>query len=156
MTITGFFAPSSAAASAESAAALAAEVAGSAATAGGSALIVSIRCSVGTETNTGPRGAAIASWQARCMVCGRMLGALRPKLHLTTSCASRAGPPTSVRTRSHCRPAGGAGASAKETDSPASTTIGMRSCSAARNPIVACSAPTVVWITSAGSLPVAL
>ena len=117
--------------------------------------MVSISISVGTETNTGPRGALIASWQARWMVCGRMFAALRPKLHFTVSCTSRAGPPMSVRTRSHWRPAGGAGGSANDTDSPAMTTIGTRSCSAARNPIVACSAPTVVWMTSAGSLPVA-
>ena len=37
----------------------------------------------------------------------------------------------------------------------ASTTIGTCSWSAARNAIVAWSAPTVVWIITAGSLPVA-
>ena len=119
-------------------------------------LIASISISVGTETNTGPLGAFIASWQARWMVCGRMRVELSPKLHFTVSPTRRAGPPMSVSTRNHCRPAGGAGASANETDSPAITTIGMRSCSAARKPIVACSAPTVVCSTSAGSLPVAL
>ncbi len=46
--------------------------------------------------------------------------------------------------------------SPKPIDSPVSTTIGTRSCNAARSAIVACSAPTVVWITTAGSLPVAL
>ena len=130
--------------------------AGSAATGGGSALIVSISISVGTETNTGPRGALIASWQARWMVCGRMTLEFKPKLHFTVASTRRAGPPRSVSTRSHWRPAGGAGGSAKAIDSPAITTIGMRSCSAARRPIVACRAPTVVWTTSAGSLPVAL
>ena len=155
MTITGRLAADSACASSAIAALLAVGCAGNAATAGGSALIVSISISVGTETNTGPRGALIASWQARWMVCGRINDELRPKLHFTVGSTRRAGPPRSVSTRSHCRPAGGAGASANEMDSPAMTTMGMRSCSAARIPIVACSAPTVVCSTSAGSLPVA-
>ena len=154
--ITGFFAALSAAATSAIASSFATGTAGSAATAGGSALIVSISISVGTETNTGPRGALIASWQARCTVCGRMLAALRPKLHFTVSCTRRAGPPVSVSTRSHWRPAGGAGGSANATDSPAITTMGIRSCSAARSAMVACKAPTVVWSTIAGSLPVAL
>src|SRR5437879_1556510 len=65
---------------------------GTASTAGGaSALIASIRNSVGTETKTGPFGAAIASWQARCPVCGRITLALRPELHFRQDAMRRAG-----------------------------------------------------------------
>ncbi len=156
MTITGRAALASARATAAIACASAAGNTGRAAGARGSLLIASIRCSLGTETKTGPRGAVSASWQARCTVCGSKCAELRPKLHFTHDSISRAGPPTSVSTRNHCRPAGGAGGSPKETDSPARTTIGTRSCSAARTPIEAWREPTVVWITTAGSLPVAL
>src|SRR5206468_2527827 len=48
------------------------------ATAGGFVAIVSSRNSIGTETNTGPWGAAIASWQARWMVDGRSALVFRP------------------------------------------------------------------------------
>jgi len=112
--------------------------------------------SVGTETNTGPRGALTASWQARCMVLGRRLGTFSAKLHFTHGSMRRAGPPRSLSTRSHWRPTFGEGGSAKPITSPARITIGMRSCNAARAIIVVCSAPTVVWTSTAGSLPVAL
>src|SRR5882672_10926734 len=78
------------------------------------------------------------------------LAAPSVKWSFTLGAARRAGPPRSVRTRSHCRPALTSSFSEKSTDSPAITTIGIRSCSAARRPIVACSAPTVVCRTSAG------
>ena len=128
----------------------------SAATAGGLTTIVSIRNSVGTDTNTGPLGAAVASWHARWTVCGRRAPRFRAKVHFAHGSMSRAGPPVSVSTRSHCRPTFGPGGSPKPIDSPASTTIGMRSCSAARTIMVACSAPTVVCRKTAGSFPVAL
>ncbi len=114
-----------------------------------------MRYSVGTDTNTGPLGAAIASWQVRCTVCGRSALRFSAKLHFTHGSMSRAGPPVSVSNRSHCRPTVGPGGSAKPIDSPARTTIGMRSCSAARTIMVACSEPTVVCRKTAGSLPVA-
>ena len=134
--MTGFFASLSTRARSSIAAGCA--DGGTASTAGGaSALIASIRNSVGTETKTGPFGAAIASWQARCTVCGRITLVLRPKLHFTQCSMRRAGPPTSVSSRSHWRPMTECVPSAKPIDSPASTTIGMRSCSAARTPIVA-------------------
>jgi hypothetical protein len=56
---------------------------------------------------------------------------------------SRAGPPMSLSRRSHWRPSG-APSSANATDSPASTTIGTRSCNAMRSAIAACKVPTVV------------
>jgi hypothetical protein len=123
---------------------------------GGSTAISCSRYSVGTETNTGPRGALAASWQARCMVEASSVGTLSAKLHFTQDSISRAGPPRSVSRRSHCRPTLGEGGSPKPITSPARITIGMRSCSAARAIIVVCSAPTVVCTTTAGSLPVAL
>src|SRR2546426_67722 len=65
-------------ASAEIADGSAAGADGMLATAGGFVAIVSSRNSIGTETNTGPWGAAIASWQARWMVDGRSALVFRP------------------------------------------------------------------------------
>ena len=62
--MTGLFAALSAAATSAIASSFATGGAGIAATTGGSALMVSISISVGTEMNTGPRGALIASFNS--------------------------------------------------------------------------------------------
>src|SRR5205809_7318310 len=78
VTITGFAAAARRRASSEIADGSAAGADGMLATAGGFVAIVSSRNSIGTETNTGPWGAAIASWQARWMVDGRSALVFRP------------------------------------------------------------------------------
>ena len=129
---------------------------GIAAAAGAQVGIRSNRYSIGSDTNTGPRGAAIANWHARWMVEGKTDFALTPKLHLTQCSTRRAGPPISARLRSHCGPGSGPSSSPNAIDSPENTTIGTFSCSAPRIAMVPCRLPTVVWIITAGSFPLDL
>ena len=70
--ITGFFAPANRLASSSMPFASAVAPGAEPRSPGTSLIILSNRYSIGKETKAGPLGAAIASWQARWMVAGKI------------------------------------------------------------------------------------